>query len=237
MLKPYTYDDIIHWRDSSTFETRAALAGVWWKDDFLGRALDTTVWWATNDTGAATEAVVADAPNGVYALALDATNEIQLAGIDFDDHRPFTLNQGLIFECRFRFTVLPTTGVTAYIGVCGDHNAAAGTVAESIWAKFSASGAMVLESDDTVNEQNDVASGVTLIANQWTILRIECEDETSVRFFADGARKAGATVFNMSQVAALQLQPVVRLGKEAATTGVGTLQIDYATCYQHRGAT
>ena len=111
MLKPYTYDDIIHWRDSSTFETRAALAGVWWKDDFLGRALDTTVWWATNDTGAATEAVVADAPNGVYALALDATNEIQLAGIDFDDHRPFTLNQGLIFECRFRFTVLPDRGL------------------------------------------------------------------------------------------------------------------------------
>ena len=73
------------------------VAPVVFYDDFLGNALATAAW-GTRDTGAATEAVVADAANGAVGLALDATNEIQLAGIDWADNRTLVLNQGLVSE-------------------------------------------------------------------------------------------------------------------------------------------
>mgnify|MGYP001587477054 CR=1 FL=1 len=232
-LRTRWFANALHWYDSASDETVFALSPVFFKDDFLG-TLDVTNTWTLRDTGAATEAVVADAPNGVVALALDATNEVQLAGIDRGNQRTLTLNQDVFFEARVRFTVLPTGAVVACIGLCGDHNAAVNTVAESIWARLDGSGTITVESDDTVHEQSLIASGVTLVANQWVIVRIEIDNTASVRFYLDGVRVASGTTFDMSQVGALALQPVIRIGKEGAAASVGTLQLDYAICGQSR---
>jgi len=221
-------------RESTSGETVQLLAPVALVEDFHQASLPSP--WGTNDTGAATEGYVADAPNGVYALALTNANEAQLAGIDWDDHRPLVLNQCLAIEWRFRFTVLPTGSVVAVLGLCGDHNAAVNTVAESIWFRADGSGVITVETDDTSHETSQVATGVTLIADQWCIGRIECEDPSAVRFYLDGTRVASGTTFNMSQVAALALQPVARIGKESGATTVGTLQIDAAKIWQQRVA-
>lgn len=221
--------------DSATLEQILPIYPVFFEDDFLGNALNTFNWGA-RDTGAATEAVVADAANGVLGLALDATSEVQLAGVDWADQRTLVLNQGLMFEARFRLSVLPTGSVVACVGLCGDHNAAVNTVAESIWFRLDGSGAVTVETDDTTNETSLVATGITLTTADWIVARIDCSDPADVRFFINGNRVAAGTTFNMSAVPALALQPVCRIGKQGAATTVGTLQVDYVRAWQNRSA-
>ena len=55
-----------------------------------------------------------------------------------------------------------------------------------------------------------------------------------MKFFINGDRVATGTTFNMSQVPALALQPVARIGKEGAATSVGALQVDYIRAWQKR---
>lgn len=221
--------------DRSTQESVAPIAPVVFYDDFLGNALDTFKWGA-RDTGGATEGVVADSANGVLGLALDATNEAQLAGVDWADQRTLVLNQGLVFEARFRLSVLPSAAsVIAVIGLQGDHNAAVDTVAESIWFRADGNGQMTVEHDDTSHESSKVATGVTLTTSDWIVAKIDCSDISDVKFYINGNRVAAATTFDMSAVPALALQPVARISKSAATS-VGTLQLDYARAWMRRAA-
>ncbi|CCJ07092.1 hypothetical protein [Methylocystis sp. SC2] len=224
---------ILTFFDRTTRETVLPLAPVFFEDDFLGPALDTTKWTAL-DTGAATEAVVADLANGAVGLALDATNEVQLAGISWNDQRTLALAQGLILEARFRLSVLPSAAsVIAVIGLQGDHNAAVDTVAESIWFRADGNGQITVESDDTSHETSKVATGVTVTTADWVIGKIDCTDIADVKFYINGNRVAEGTTFNMSQVAGLALQPVARISKSAATS-VGTLQVDYIRAWMNR---
>jgi len=233
-LRTRWLQNVLSWFDSTSDETILPLAAVTFVDDFLGTALDTTNTWTLRDTGGATETLKADAPSGVLELALTATNEVQLAGVDWGNQRPLVLNQKVMFETRVRFTTLPTGAVIAVAGFCGDHNAAVDSVAESAWFRLDGSGAITVETDDTIHETSKVATGVTLTANQWALLRIECDQIGALRFYINGARVASATTFNMSQVAALALQPVVRIGKEGAATTVGTMEVDVVRCWQAR---
>lgn len=229
----YWFDQILTFFENSTHERVLPLAPVVFYDDFLGNAIDTNSW-GVRDTAGGTEAIVADAPNGAIALALDATNEVQLAGIDWADNRPLVLNQGLVLEARFRLSVLPTGAVVAAIGLCGDHNGAVDDVAESIWFRADGSGAITIEHDDSSHETSKVATGKTLAAGDWIIGRIDCSNISDVKFFIDGERVAAETTFDMSEVPALALQPVARIGKEGAATSVGTLQVDYVRAWQKR---
>lgn len=229
----YLNGNVIYY-DSVTFEHTFTIAPVMFYDDFLGPALDTFKWTALDTAGGA-EAVVADAPNGVLGLALDATNEAQLAGASWGDNRTLTLNQGLIFEARFRLSVLPTGAVIAVVGLQGDHNAAVDTVAESCWFRLDGNGVVTVENDDTSNETTKVSTGVTVTTADWIVACIDCTDPASVKFYINGNRVAEETTFNMSTVPTLALQPVARVSKSAATT-VGTIQLDYIRAWQSRSA-
>lgn len=222
--------------DSSTQETLFVAAPVWFVEDFLGKAFDTTNIWTARDTNGADETVSADAGNGILSLALTNANEAQLAGYDWGDNRTLVLNQGLNIEFRFKLSVIPTGAVVMCLGLCGDHNAAVNTVAESIWFRADGSGAITVETDDTSNETSAVATGTTLINTDWCIARIDCTTITDVRFYINGTRVASGTTFNMSTVAGLALQPVMRIGKEAAATTVGTLLVDYCKVWMKRAA-
>ena len=226
-------NSVLEYFDSVTAERVARLAPVQFSDDFLYRAALPDPW-GTRDTNGATEAPVANGASGIMALTLAATNEVELAGIDFADHRPFVLNQGLIFEARVRLPTLPTGAVVAAIGLCGNHNAAVNTVAESIWFRADGSGALTVETDDTVHETSLVSTGVTLGTSDWAVLRIDCTNISAIEFYINGNRVASGTTFNCSQVAALALQPVARIGKEGAAASVGTLYVDYIKIWQSR---
>lgn len=212
------------------------VAGIVFREDFTGKIIDVTNTWTALDVSAAgntTPGMVAASPGGAAQIMLDATNEVQLSGLTHNDQRNFTLARGLNWEARVRFTVLPTGAVIFCAGLCGNHNAAVDTVAESIWFRADGSGAMTVETDDTVHETSKVATGVTFNVNEWHVLRISCDDPTNVLFFIDGIQVAAGTTFNMNQVTTLQIQPVARIGKEAGATTVGTVEIDYVQCWQN----
>jgi hypothetical protein len=234
-LRPRWLANVLSFYESTTDESSLVAAPVVFYDDFIGATISAN-YWIVRDTGGANELFTADAASGVYQLALTSTNEIQLGAIDWNNQRSLALNQKPVFEARVRMFTLPTGTAVAVVGLCGDHNAAVNTVAESVWFRWDGSGAITVEHDDTVHETSLIATGVTVTAGQWVTLRIECDIPTAVRFYIDGARVASGTIFNMSQVAALALQPVFRIGKEAASTAVGTMEIDYVRCWQARTA-
>ena len=227
---------ILTFYDRSTHERVLPLAPVVFMDDFLGKAIDTTTIWTLLDTAGGAEALVADAPNGAVGLTLTNAVEVQLAGLSWGDNRTLTLNQGLVAEFRARFTTLPVNASTAVIGLAGDHNADIDVVAESAWFRWDASGAVTVENDDTAagHQTSKVATGVTVLANIWHIYRIDCTDIASVKFYIDGDHVAAGTTFNMSQVAALALQPVARMDKAADALNLGVMEVDYVRCWQKR---
>jgi len=223
---------LLRFYESTTHETVNVMAPVWQKYDFLGPALDLTNTFTVRDTAEGDEALVADAGNGIIGLSLTATSEAQLAGIDWGDERQFILERGLNFEARFRYSVIPTTGAIVAIGLCGDHNATADTVAENIWFRSDASGALKCESDDTTTDTDDVATGTTLTTSDWVVARIDCAVPTDIKFYLNGARVAASQTFSHA-TAGLKVQPVARINK-ASGTGVGTVELDYIAIWQKR---
>ncbi len=228
----------LHYYDSASHERSLIALPVHFREDFLGKAIDTTNVWTALDTSAAgltTPVLIANGPNGLVSLPLDNTSEAQLSGLYWGDVRTLVLNRGLIFEARFALHTLPTGSVIVCIGLMGNHNAAADTVAESIWFRFDGNGVMTVETDDTANETSKVATGVTVIADQYVVVRIDCSDIADIKFFVDGNRVAGTTTFDMSTVAGLVLQPIARISKGAATT-VGEIYLDCVKVWQRRTA-
>lgn len=227
----------IEYYESTTQERVLSLSPVVFVDDFLGKAYDTTNRWTAIDVSAAgntTPALVADALNGVLAMPLDATSEAQESGETWGDQRTLALNQGLNFEARVAFSVLPTTGVAAVFGLAADKNATADSVTENFWFRLQASGAVLAESDDTSTDNDDKATGTTVIANEYHVYRIDCSVPTDIKFYIDGARVAASTTFTAAGASStLALQPYFHIAK-ASGTGVGTMILDCVRVWQKR---
>ena len=151
------------------------------------------------------------------------------------NNRNFDAGNGLIFETRVNFSVLPTTGVTAVLGVANDHNLDKDTVTVAAWFRLDASGAIDVETDDTTNNNDDKTTGITAVAGTFNIFRIDMTTLTDVKFFIDGTRVTTGTTFDMSNMTAAeqQMQPYFSLDK-ATGTGVGTMQIDYVKIFSNR---
>lgn len=227
--------------DDVTQETIDIVKAISFKDDFLGfDFLDTETGskgiWETVEV-ALNQAIRIDPDeqNGAVELPLDADSNAEDAVLYFGDQRPFNVDQGCIFEARINMSVLATTGVSVVMGMIGDHNLDNDTVTEAAWFRMDASGVLKVETDDTTNNNDDIATGITLVAGTYAILKIDFTDLSDVRFFVDGASVATGTTFDMSNLSAAEakMQPYFSLDK-ASGTGVGTLVIDYVKVWQDR---
>jgi len=227
------------WYDKSTFETLKATYPLYFYDDFLGAAggsvFDGTQIWNVVDVGNATEAIVTDSSNGLFALTLTSTDQAQDAVLYHSDNKTFDVGNGLIFEARIDMSVAPGSGVVAVAGMNGDHNLAKDSSTEHAWFRWDASMVAKCESDDTTNNNDDVATGVTVVAATYNIFRIDFTTLTDVKFFIDGVRVAASTTFDMSNLTAgeQQMQPYFALDK-ASGGGLGTMTIDYVKIWSNR---
>jgi len=222
--------------ESTTHERVLPIAAALFYDDFFGKDTIPPERWNYVDVSVAgntTPILAADVANGVLRLPLDVTSEAQETGVNWNNQRPLVLNQTLVIEMGVSLQTLPTLLGIGVWGLAGDKNAVADTVAESIWFRADGNGQVTVETDDTVNETVKVATGVTFTAGQKKIFRIDCTTPSAVRFFIDGVQVAAATVFNMSQVLTLALQPYVHLAK-ASGAGLGVLDVDYVRVWQNR---
>ena len=187
--------------------------------------------------GPPTIGVVADAANGVMELALESTGQAQDAMIYHSDQRAINLKAGLQVEVRVKFSVLPTSGVAAVFGLAGDHNLDKDSITEHAWFRAQASAAILAETDDTTNNEDDKATGVTVLTTDWKIYRIDFSTLADVRFYIEGDAVALATTFDMSNLSTAEavMQPYFSLDK-ASGGGVGTMQVDYFKSWWKREA-
>jgi len=228
--------------DSATDETVRVMSPVWFKDDFLGEEelvseAGSQGIWNTRDVGDATEAIRVAIASGVFRLHLHATSEAEDAVLDWADNTSLCVLNDVQFECKIDMATLPTTGVVAVFGMCGDHNLDKDTTAESAWFRMDASGVLKVESDDGTTNTDDTATGTTLVAGTANIFRIDFSDLSDVKFFIDGVRTAASTTHDMSALTTTTglMQPYFSLDK-ASGTGVGDMDIDYVAIWGRRSS-
>lgn len=237
----YKADGVLEFFDDQSFETVRPMSAVFFEDDFLGyQFMDSESGapgrWLSVEVALNTAiAHVADQAGGVLGLILDADNNAEDAVIYWGDNRAIDVSKGAIFECRARLAVVPTLTAQVVLGMAGDHNLAKDSVTESAWFKFDGSAAVLCESDDTTNDNDDVATGITVTTGEYRIFRIDFTDLSNVKFYVDGARVAAGTTFDMSNLAGAELilQPYISLDKDA-DVGVGSLYVDYVKVWSRR---
>ena len=131
-------------------------------DDFRGFK---TFWGIPKQKPALVAGLIDDAVNGVMGLGLDNTDEVQIAAMHFGDNLCLSMAQGLVFETRLAFHVLPTTGtetVQAVFGLASAHNTTLDSIATNAWFRVesAANTALLWETDngDTDDDDNDASS-------------------------------------------------------------------------------
>ncbi len=202
-------------------------------EDFLGTSgLGTdAIKWTKTDTGTGTQVSdAADEVNGAVQLDILNTSEAEEATILWGDQLLLKAGQGLIMEFRVKLSILPTSGTKVVMGLGSNRNADPDSVANNAWFLAAGSGAILAESDDGTIDNDDVSTGITVLATEWHLYRIDASDADNVKFYIDGARVAAATTFKFG---ANKAQPYFQAFK-ASGTSVGTTLIDYVRITQNR---
>lgn len=236
------------------------MAGVqdYWEfyDDFLGGGTFGTA--ATeNDPWVITDTSAAGAPTytrldhgetagvfrpGVAQLLMAATSEVENVCLSWGDKLSVDFNSLRGYECGIRLVpegTLKDATTTLGWGVTGDRNDAIDSIAvASLFRLAAATGVntVVVESDDTVTNNDDAATGYSLTdgsaltAAGWAKCKIDFSDKTNVKYFIGNAagslsRVAAGTTFDMSGYSA-GVQPFFQIQK-TASTATDAAEIDY----------
>jgi hypothetical protein len=91
--------------------------------------------------------------------------------------------------------------------------------------KLVGSNAVLIETDDGTTDNDDKATGQTLVASFKRFVISFAAGKSDVRFFIDGDRVASATTFSMA-AATGQLQPFVQIQK-TSDNNTDSVSIDY----------
>ena len=178
----------------------------------------------TSAAGTPTYAVVDGSASGELAVDMDATSEVQNVCIYQGDNLQYDID--LITEVQFRVKMnqaaMDSTSMFAF-GVTGDRNDTIDTIAQA--AIFRVVGvddttAVVVETDDGTNNNDDVATGETLINAYKDFVISFAAGTDDVRFFIDGQPVATGTTFDMSAYTA-SLQLFMQIQKTADTNTDG----------------
>lgn len=192
----------------------------------------------TSEAGAPTLVGVA---GGGWALAMDNTNEVQVIGFDTNDVLGFDIDDLVRVEWRAKVDTTPAASVTMLMGVGSAYNATADSVSANAWFRLQGSAALLAESDDGTNDNDDKATGISLST---TYKRFAIDFATgiltksppnasvggkgNVLFYVEDTlghltQVAKTTGFDMSNYSS-GLQPYFQVQKTAATA-TGTLTI------------
>jgi len=208
-------------------------------DDFLGHgALSSSQSdsdWLIDDTSSSgTPTYTKGGIGGEATLAFSSTSEIQNVCLHHGDDLNFDIDslQRVTFRVKMGQAALDTASQVAF-GMCSARNDAIDSIAEQ--ACFRVIGAddttaVVCESDDGSNNNDDIASGQVL-SNSYKRFVIDFSGgKSDVKFYMDNGsgalvRVASSQTFDMSGYSA-GLQPFVQIQK-TADTNTDSVVIDY----------
>lgn len=196
--------------------------------------------WVKTITGAAPP-TCKGASLGALELALTADNQAQNVCLSFNDILSYDIDELIRVECICKITASLAAEVSAAIGVAGARADAIDSIAQHALFRVIGNNTLVVETDDGTTDNDDVATGDTLVA---TYKRLVIDFATGVKTqsppalslggkanvqFAVGnvnghlRRVARNTAFDMSAYSSgLQLYAQIQKTSSAA---VGTLSI------------
>lgn len=204
-----------------------------YEDDFLGAvatfpsSADPATPWLVVDTSSSGTPVYTRGTS-VATLTLAATGEVENVCLAHGDALSFDIDDIQSIEMRVRLGVVFTTGSELVFGLGSARNDTTDSVAANAWFKMvgaSSTTQVYVESDDSVRDNDDIATGVTLGTSFKRFLIDFTGGKSNVKFYIDGQRVAASRTFDMSGYSA-GLQPIVQLQK-ASNTNVDSVIIDY----------
>jgi hypothetical protein len=208
-----------HWEFSDDFFGDRTYSAT--KASNVGHAYTIT---DTSAAGTPTYADVDGSSSGEIAVDMAADSEIENVSIHQGDQLQFDIDKITEFGVRVKMNqaALDTTSQFA-IGLTGDRNDAIDSIAQAALFRLvgaDSTTAVVCETDDTVTNNDDKATGETLInAYKWLVISFATGTD-DVRFFIDGQPVATDVTFDMSgYTGALQL--FAQISKTADTNTDG----------------
>jgi len=182
------------------------------------------------------------ADDGFYNLALDATGEAQTLTFSMGDILRYDIDNLIRAEFIAQVTSASLAGISVVFGLASAKNAAPDSVAANAYFKLAASFAVVCETDDGTNDNDDVATGQTLVTATPRRFAIDFSRDVqtvsppgtskggkgNVHFYMDDVngylkRVCSSTLFDMSNYTdGLQLYAMIL---KASGTTLGTLGI------------
>lgn len=164
---------------------------------------------------------------GAAKLTLAATSEAEIVTLYQNDVLPFDLAH--LQRVDFIAKVAGVDSVsTITFGVANARNDDEDVIGVSAWFKLEGSAstsALVVESDDGTNDNNDKATGTTLGSTYKKCSIDFSQGVGDVRFFVDGERVAASTLFDLSNISTGQNVQLFAQVEKASGTGVPSLTI------------
>jgi hypothetical protein len=236
---------VLTFYEDTGFETVSPMSPLVYREDFVGPgklvipaagSAESGMDWVKKIVGSGppTVAGVASAIGGQAACTIEATSEKQDAVLYWGDQKALDATKGLVFEARFKLSVLPSaSGVQAVIGVASDWIDGPDNNTCYLQVGATANGVLLVRSYDGVT-QISASAGVTLLTTTWAIVRIDATDVTDVKMYINGAKVTTTGQINFAATSTLAvLQPYCAMYKPSGT-GVGTLTVDYVKAWMNR---
>lgn len=200
--------------------------------------------WVKDDDSSAGSPTVGGLAGGGVRLAFDSQAEAQNLCLYFGDVLAFDIDELISFEIIAKTIATLDAATSLAFGLASARNDAIDSIAEACLFRCIGDNNVVVESDDGTNNNDDVATGVTLGAT-WQRFRIDFAarrttqeppslslgGKSNVAFYAGNARGsmrrvAQNTRFDMSNYAG-GLQPFIQLQKtsDANTDNLDILEV------------
>ena len=200
-------------------------------EDFLGPQTLTASpagsdqWDIADTSSAGTPTYTVGGINGEATLAFDSQAEIQNVCLFKSDVLNFDIDAIHSIELRVKTVAALDSATSLAFGLCSARNDAIDSLAAHASFRLIGSNSLVVETDDSVNDNDDVATGATLGSTYKRFVIDFAGGKSDVKFYVDGARVAASTTFDMSNYSA-GLQPYVQIQK-TADTNTDSVVIDY----------
>lgn len=206
-------------------------------DDFNGSvaafptSADPGTPWVVDDTSSA-GAPTYTRGTSEATLTLASTSEVENVCLHFGDALDFDIDLIQRVEFRVKTVAALDTATTLVFGMASARNDDPDAIAAAALFKLAGSNAVVVETDDAVTNNDDVSTGVSLVAAYKTFVIDFTGGKSNVKFYIDGARVAASTTFSMASYSA-GLQPIVQIQK-TADTNTDSVTVDYVQVVSRR---
>ena len=199
-------------------------------DDFNGTvatlpaSADPATPWLVDDTSSSgTPTYTTGTSEAVLTLA--STTEVENVCLHFGDSLDFDIDLLQRVEMRVKTVATLDSATSVAFGMASARNDAIDSIASHASFRLIGSNSVVVESDDSVTDKDDIATGTSLVATYKRFVIDFTGGKSDVKFYIDGARVAASTTFDMSGYSA-GLQPYVQIQK-TSDANTDSVTVDY----------